>query len=151
MSVMSINGGRNDLEPGEIRAALARVTASRRLRACPRLASFLRFIVEATLAGRGERIKGYTIGVEALGRPESFDPQSDPIVRVEASRLRRLLADYYAGEGAADPVAIELPRGRYVPVFKRRVDSPPRWLHAARSLGRLLHRRLVLEAPADRR
>ncbi len=76
-------------------------------------------MVETTLAGRGAEIKGYTIAVEALGRPEDFDPVSDPIVRVEAGRLRRALEQYYAGEGAADPVRIEVARGGYVPVFLR--------------------------------
>src|SRR5471032_948048 len=86
--------------PHEIRAALALVIASARFRACPRLTSFLRFVVEAWLAGRSGRVKGYTVGVEAFGRPDSFDPQIDPIVRVEATRLRRALDRYYAGEGA---------------------------------------------------
>ena len=76
-------------------------------------ASFLRFVVETTLAGRGDRLKGYTIGVEALGRREDFDPQIDPIVRVEAGRLRAALARYYAGPGRNEPVVIELPRGAY--------------------------------------
>ena len=75
------------------------------------------------LAGRSDRIKGYTIGVHALGRGESFDPQTDPIVRVEAGRLRRALARYYAGAGSTDPLVIELPRGGYVPTFRALTPS----------------------------
>src|SRR5262249_7825052 len=108
----------------EVRAALERVVASDMLRHSPQLAAFLRFIVEATLRGEGSQIKGYTIGSEALGRGASFDPQIDPIVRVEAGRLRRALQGYYAGAGAADEIVIELPRGRYVPSFRRRVENP---------------------------
>src|SRR5262245_9347654 len=103
----------------EVHAALNRVVASDMFRHSPQLVAFLRFIVERTLRGEGSRIKAYTIGSEALGRGEGFDPQTDPIVRVEAGRLRRALQDYYAGPGAADQVVIELPRGRYVRSFRR--------------------------------
>jgi hypothetical protein len=81
----------------------------------------LRFVVDAALAGQADRIKGYTIGVEAFGRGEDFDPQSDPIVRVEAGRLRRALDNYYAG--AKDPVVIALPVGTYVPTFTLRAAT----------------------------
>jgi hypothetical protein len=104
----------------EIRAALERAVASPVLAASPRLASFLRYVVERTLAGDAVRLKGYTIAVEALDRPQSFDPQIDPIVRVEAGRLRRALARFYSGAGRDEPVVIELPLGCYVPMFRRR-------------------------------
>ncbi|MGQ3676539.1 tetratricopeptide repeat protein [Xanthobacter sp. TB0139] len=106
-----------------VRAALERVLVSDDLRSSPRLATFLRFVVEATLAGRAEQIKGYTIAVEALGRPSSFDPQADPIVRVEATRLRRALQSYYSGDGQADPLRILIPKGGYVPVFEDRIST----------------------------
>jgi tetratricopeptide (TPR) repeat protein len=122
--------------PQEIRAQLDRMLASDAFRASPQLAAFLRFVVEAALQGKSERIKGYTIGVEVLRRDAKFDPQNDPIVRVEATRLRRTIERYYAGPGADDPIFIELPRGSYVPTFARRVvgsrtqasavGSPPR-------------------------
>ena len=86
--------------PADVRHALEAVLASKTFRGSAKLGAFLRFIVEATLRGEQDRIKGYTIGVEALGRPEEFDPQTDPIVRVEATRLRRTLERYNAGEGA---------------------------------------------------
>ena len=66
-------------DPHAIRTGLDRIAASRPFDTSPQLTSFLRFVVEATLAGRGERLKGYTIGVEALGRGENFNPQIDPI------------------------------------------------------------------------
>ncbi|MFG1346193.1 tetratricopeptide repeat protein [Xanthobacter autotrophicus DSM 431] len=107
----------------QIRAALERVLASPDFSASPRLAAFLRFVVEATLEGRAEEIKGYTIAVEALGRPASFDPQADPIVRVEATRLRRALERYYSTQGTADPVVIDIPKGGYVPLFLPRGEG----------------------------
>ena len=104
----------------EARSALERILANDAFRTSPQLGAFLRFVVEAALSGRGASLKGYTIGVEALGRDPRFDPQVDPIVRVEATRLRRAMERYYASAGSDDPVVIELPRGSYVPVFLRR-------------------------------
>jgi len=111
----------------EVRAALDRVLASDVFQSSPQLAAFLRFIVEATLRGQSAQLKGYTIAVEALGRDEDFDPQQDPIVRVEAARLRRALQQYYGGPGATDLIAIDLPRGRYIPIFhyRRKVRALP--------------------------
>ena len=129
------------------RMALDRLLASETFRASPQLATFLRFVVEATLRGESSRIKGYTIGVEAFGRPENFDPQIDPIVRVEATRLRRTLERYYAGPGASDPIVFEMTRGSYVPTIRRRVENeagadPPR--SVTDILHGLLRNRLVL-------
>ena len=111
----------NDPSAAEVRAAVDRLVAGDIFRRSTQLAAFLRFVVETTLRGESDRIKGYTIATEALGRGEDFDPEADPIVRVEAGRLRRALEHYYAEPGATDDVIIELPRGRYVPSFQRRV------------------------------
>ena len=102
----------------EIRATLDRVLACPNFRASPQLASFLRFVVEETLAGQADRIKAYSVAVGALGRRDNFDPQTNPIVRVEAGRLRRALERYYAGPGCHDEVVIELPLGSYIPTFE---------------------------------
>ncbi|PZU94588.1 MAG: hypothetical protein DI527_03170 [Chelatococcus sp.] len=102
---------------GAVRAALQRVLASEAFRAAPQLSAFLSFIVGRALEGRGSELKGYTIAVEAFGRPPDFDPQTDPIVRVEAGRLRRALGQYYAGEGRRETLRITMPVGGYVPVF----------------------------------
>ncbi len=103
--------------PREVRAALDRIVTSEIFRPSRQLTAFLSFVVEATLAGKVDRIKGYTIGVEVLKRNENFDPQIDPIVRVEATRLRRALERYYTGDGADDRVQIEIGRGSYIPAF----------------------------------
>ncbi|MFZ0847554.1 MAG: hypothetical protein WAM62_17345 [Pseudolabrys sp.] len=117
MSAIERNIGDQPRE-ADIRAALDRVIASSHLSKSPQLGSFLRFVVQEELAGNGSRIKAYTIAADALGRDANFDPQTDPIVRVEAGRLRRALDQYYANGGSKDPVVIELPRGHYVPVFR---------------------------------
>jgi tetratricopeptide (TPR) repeat protein len=113
-------------KPDDVRVALKHMAESEAFRGSPQLIAFLRYVVEATLRGDHDRIKGYTIAVEALGRAEDFDPQSDPIVRVEAIRLRRAITRYHAASGGRDPVAIDLPLGSYVPVFRRGTLVPKR-------------------------
>lgn len=115
--------GPGECAPEAVRRALSHVLESDELRSSPQLSNILRYVVEATLDGRREAIKGYTIAVEALGRDSSFDPQADPIVRVEATRLRRALERYYAGAGARDEIEIAIPRGSYVPQFVPRQSS----------------------------
>ncbi|MGZ9020618.1 MAG: hypothetical protein ACXW3S_11800 [Rhodoplanes sp.] len=102
-----------------MQAQLARVLASPDFDAPERNRRFLRYVVEETLAGRGDRIKAYGIAVAVFDRDGSFDAQSDPIVRIEASRLRRSLERYYLLAGGNDPVRIEIPKGAYVPAFHR--------------------------------
>jgi adenylate cyclase len=103
----------------DIHRQLERICTSKTFRGSLRLTRFLRFVVETTLAGKSDTVKAYTIAVEALDRGCDFNPESDPIVRVEAGRLRHALARYYAEAGRDDAVAIDLPRGTYVPVFHR--------------------------------
>jgi adenylate cyclase len=113
-----VDGLRSKPGASEVRAALERILASRCFQQAGRASDFLRFVVEQTLAGGGQRLKGYTIGVEVFGRPADFDAQSDALVRVEAGRLRRRLVEYYAGDGVADAVRIELPRGTYAVEYR---------------------------------
>ena len=108
-----------------MRAALVSALASTDFRSAPQLRSFLDFVVSAALEKKHDRIKGYTIAVEALGRPEDFNPVTDPIVRVEAARLRRRLAKYYSGSGACERVRIVIPKGSYAPEFELRPDAEP--------------------------
>jgi tetratricopeptide (TPR) repeat protein len=105
------------IDPAAIRDAVLVIQRSPAFIASRQLCSFLAYIVDKALAGEGDRIKAYSIATEALGRPDTFDPASDPIVRVEAGRLRRALAAYYEGEGAEAPIRIDIPRGSYVPRF----------------------------------
>lgn len=117
--------GDDSVDAAEIRAELDRVLAADAFRNAPQLTAFLSYVVERTLAGHAGDLKGYTIAVEAFGRPSDFDPQADPIVRVEAGRLRRALSLYFAAEGAQDPVRISIPVGAYVPLFARAPTPVP--------------------------
>ncbi len=104
----------------DVRAELARILASAHFQASERRRAFLRFIVEETLAGRGDRLKGYAVAVSVFGRDETFDYQADPVVRLEARRLRRDLGSYYVDAGSHDRVRISIPKGSYVPHFEWR-------------------------------
>ncbi len=106
-----------DVEAEQVRTQLDRILASQELQGSDRLCRFLRFTVAARLRGEQDQIKEYLIGREVFDRNGDYDPRIDPIVRVEARRLRRKLEEYYAGPGLADPVRIEFPKGSYVPVF----------------------------------
>jgi TolB-like protein/Tfp pilus assembly protein PilF len=97
----------------EINEAMTRILRSRCFEHAGRASEFLRFVVGRTLAGEGDRLKGYTIAIEVFGRSADFDAQSDPLVRVEALRLRQRLTEYYVEEGAGDAVRLDLPRGGY--------------------------------------
>ena len=108
------------MEAQRVRQQLDRILASSAFADAERASSFLRFIVERKLEGRDGEIKESVIAVEVLSRPASFDSKSDPIVRVEAGRLRDRLSSYYEAEGGADTVLISLPKGRYVPEFTER-------------------------------
>lgn len=101
----------------DIRSQLKRILESDEFKASDKQKKFLGFVVDETLGGRASQIKGFTIAVSVYGRTEKFDPQVDPIVRVEAGRLRRALAHYYLTAGNNDPVHIEIPKGGYIPTF----------------------------------
>jgi adenylate cyclase len=96
---------------------LEKILASDDFDASPRSRGFLRFVVEETLSGREDELTQESIAVHVFGRKDDFDPTVDPIVRIQAGRLRRSLERYYLLEGAGDHVRIELPRGTYVPVL----------------------------------
>jgi Tol biopolymer transport system component len=108
------------LDAQRVRLQLDRILASAAFADAGRASSFLRFVVERKLEGHAGEIKESVIAVEVLGRTPSFDSKSDPIVRVEAGRLRDRLSSYYEAEGGEDPVLISLPKGRYVPEFTER-------------------------------
>ena len=108
----------NKPNPEAIRAQLERILHSTEFRGSDKQRKFLSFVVEETLAGRALQLKGYTIAVVVYGRKENFDPQVDPIVRVEAGRLRRALEHYYLTAGENDPVRITIPKGSYVPAWR---------------------------------
>lgn len=109
----------------QVRAALDELLGWQGISRSPQLAALLRYVVEKTLGGDEASIKAYSIAVDVFGRPQSFDPQADPIVRVQARRLRTLLEKFYETGQAHTDVQIRLPVGRYVPEFSLVVPRTP--------------------------
>ncbi len=107
----------------EVIAQLAKLVQSRLFARSDRMRRFLRFAVEHALAGTGHQIKEYSVGVEVFDRKHDYDPRTDPIVRVEARRLREKLRAYYKSEGQNDSVVIGFPKGAYTPVFGMRAAA----------------------------
>jgi len=100
------------------RAELEALLGSKEFTRAPTLANLLKYLCERLFAGEANQIKEYSVGVEVFKRGASFDQDSDSIVRVEANRLRKRLAEYYAGDGATHRLQITIPVGQYVPRFE---------------------------------
>src|SRR5258708_13900451 len=108
-----------DASPDAVRAELERVLHSHEFRASRRCQEFLRYVVENTLAGRGDTLKERTIGIDVFGRGASYDPSEDATVRVKPAEVRKGLGGYYAAVGRPDDIRIVFPPGPYPPA------SPP--------------------------
>jgi TolB-like protein len=102
----------------EVRQELSTLLSGADFHASERNRRFLTYIVEETLQGRADRIKAYSIAIAAFDRSDDFDPLTDPIVRIEASRLRRSLEHYYLTAGKSDRIRIDMPKGSYVATFR---------------------------------
>jgi len=113
---------RRDLPDSDVRAQLERILASEVFSRSQQLRRFLTFIVQQRLAGQGHSLKEAVLAHELYGKGTDFDCGTDPVVRVDARRLRDKLREYY--EGRSDPVVISLPKGSYVPVFEANAASP---------------------------
>lgn len=104
----------------EYRRQVQRILQSVTFRNAATLQQLLQFLAARALAGGGgaEPLKEYTIGVEAFGRSQDFDPKTDTIVRVQIHRLRQKLREYYDSEGQRDPILVDIPKGHYLPRFE---------------------------------
>ena len=112
----------DDDERQHVNHALQAILATEKFEAAPQMSAFLRYVVEQAAAGNQSRIKAFTVAVDALGKPETFDPQNDPVVRVLAGRLRATLTAYNEEHPNA-PVKITMTKGSYVPEFQRRQSA----------------------------
>ena len=110
----------------QIRNALARILSSEGFSASARNRKLLEYVVAETLAGRADRIKAYTLATVVFERGADFDPQLDPVVRLEASRLRKALEHYYLTAGNDDPIRVSIPKGSYIPSFEPTGAAEPR-------------------------
>jgi hypothetical protein len=137
--------------PESVREQLSRITASKALVRSKDLCRFLHFAAEQVLSNQGGGLKEYTIGIAVFGRGDAFNPAIDPIVRVQARRLRRKLIEYYGTEGRNDRVLVEMPVGGYVPVFRGRLDfaGPSAHLETETPVEGALPGSEILRAPAN--
>lgn len=120
-----VNEPVSELNRSEMEGELQAVLRSPVFERSEKLRRFLQFICDLTMRGEGGRINEYLIGAEVFLRGSEYSPSEDSVVRRQAHTLRQKLQEYYAGEGRSNPVRIELPVGRYIPVFRRvKVDSP---------------------------
>ncbi len=133
-----------------IREQLVRILNSGPFHQAQRRQRFLEYIVNEALAGRGARLKGYNIAQAVFDRTETFDPNIDPIVRLEAGRLRDRLREYYEGDGQGDPIRISLPKGTYTPHIEFRraptLDPGPNRAAPTKQLGMLVAAVLLIIA-----
>jgi adenylate cyclase len=117
-----------DPEVDAFRSQLHKVLNSADFDASKRNREFLSYVVEEAIAGRAHRIKAYNIATAVFGRDSNFDPQADPVVRIEARRLRRSLEHYYLTAGKKDSLTVSIPKGGYAPSFQTkradRSDTP---------------------------
>src|ERR1035438_9095080 len=111
----------------EVNEALRRILASDPFLRSERLTHFLTYIVEKSLQGQSGDLKEYCVGIAVCGRKDSYDTRTDPVVRVEARRLRSAIDLYYVNDGKEDAVQITLPKGGYAPSFsfRKTADLPP--------------------------
>lgn len=107
-----------DLDQPTIKDELALILRSTSFIDSEPLRKFLEFVVNKTLEGESRSIKQFTVAAEVFGLGSDFDPQSDPIVRLQAGRLRRALDNYYANSGRRSEVRISIPKGSYIPKFE---------------------------------
>src|ERR1700728_499038 len=116
----------NRVPEDSVRQELSRVLSSHEFHSSKRSQDFIRYVVEHTLGGRTDLLKERTIGIDVFGRSTSYEPSDDATVRVKAGEVRKRLGLYYAGQGAADPVRIELPAGTYIPEVRwSEAPTPP--------------------------
>jgi hypothetical protein len=102
---------------GDILRQLKKITSSPEFLVTKQQLDFLNFVVSEALSGRSADLKGYLVATKVFGRTAEFDASADPIVSIQANKLRRALERYYLVEGQRDPIRIDIPKGAYVPNF----------------------------------
>lgn len=151
--MITVSSNSEPVTAAEVREALKKILASHDFHATRRNRQFLSFVVEQALSGNGASLCGRAVALNVFGRPETFDPTTDPIVRVEARKLRKDLEVYYLRSGGDDAVVIDFAKGSYCPIFRRKdltANNRPRALKpngvtvcAARNGGQAWSNRLI--------
>ncbi len=111
--------------PEQLFQQIDNIIKSHSLRGSESLCKLLQYLAKQSLYHPDAPLKEYQIATEVYGRPSDFDPQSDSTIRVQAGRLRMKLAEYYAAEGAADPILVKIPKGSYHLTFEARPGQQP--------------------------
>ena len=124
----------NQIDNADVTSALNGILTTDKFSASPQMSAFLKYVVEQTLLGNTRRIKAFTVGIEALGKSSSFDPQTDPSVRVLAKRLRSSLDAYYE-QNPDTFLYIEMKPGSYVPKFLLRSEMADSSTATSQAIG----------------
>ncbi|HVZ18696.1 MAG TPA: hypothetical protein VG897_16370 [Terriglobales bacterium] len=114
-----------DLAPNEIQSGLNHILRSETFRHSEQLRVLLSYLGQKSIEGQADELKEYSVGIDAMGKPESYSPRQDATVRIQTGRLRLKLEEYFRTEGASAPVIFELPKGGFKIVFRRRTKIPP--------------------------
>jgi hypothetical protein len=119
-----MDGREFNAEPEQAAALqVERILQSETLRSSEALRRLLRYLAQKTIAGEADQLKEYTVAIEALGKPDSYDPRQESAVRIQVGRLRQKLVEFYHSEGKEDPVLVDLPRGRFRLSFETRTSD----------------------------
>ncbi len=132
----------------EVHGQLSKILESPEFNSTNAQRAFLAYVVEKTLAGRGDEIKGYAVATEVFGRGEDFDQSIDPVVSIQANKLRRALERYYLVAGQNDPIRVDIPKGTYVPIFLPQGDrsmATPFQQHSGKTDGDMVWPGLVVQ------
>jgi len=111
------------LEAESFRAQVERILQNKNLRLSEGQRRLFSYLAEKSLAGEADELKEYVIGVDAFGKPASYDPRQESVVRMQVARLRQKLTDYYRAEGADDPILVDLPKGGFKVTFTPRAPA----------------------------
>ena len=112
------------LEAEAIRAQVERILQNKNLRLSEVQRRLFSYLADKSLSGEADGLKEYTLGLDAFGKPPSYDPRQESVVRMHVARLRQKLADYYRIEGVNDPILVELPKGGFKVTFLPRSPDP---------------------------
>src|SRR5580698_7158486 len=111
-----------ELEANQIQ--VQRIVQSKAFRTSEVHRNLLQYLAEKSLSGTADSLKEYTVGLDVFGKPASYDPRQESVVRMHVGRLRQKLAEYYRSEGADDPILVDVPKGGFKVTFETR-EIPP--------------------------
>jgi hypothetical protein len=128
-------------------AQIERIVQNKTLRLSDVQRRLLNYLAEKSLSGEADDLKEYTIGIDAFGKPPSYDPRQESVVRMHVARLRQKLAEYYRTEGARDPIMVDVPKGGFKLTFEpRTAPAEPPATAALETRSRSIRRGVLVAA-----